>query len=90
MGEESLCFAVYALALAHGVCIAAAGAQDPHYFGGYLCTDHCRKHAGGFVWARQNRVRVPGQFAGPTPSHLVYLRDRMRDWTKDDNGRVIE
>jgi hypothetical protein len=76
------------------VCVVAASAQDAQYFGGYHCTDNCREHADGFVWARQNRVREPGRCAGPTLSHLqgcmVYLRDRMRDWTKDDSGRVIQ
>ena len=71
-----------------------ADAQTPNYFGGYRCTERCQKHAQGFEWARDNRVREPAQCAGPTPSHIqgcmVYLQDRMRDPRKDDNGRLIE
>lgn len=69
-------------------------ASMPRYFGGYKCTDRCRQHAEGFRWARESRVREGRQCEGPSTSHiqgcLVYLRDRMRDATRDDNGGLIE
>lgn len=71
-----------------------AKAQSSRYFGGYRCTAGCLKHAEGFNWAREHRVRELSQCAGPSLSHIqgciVYLRDRMRDSTRDDSGQLIE
>lgn len=69
-------------------------AEEVRYFGGYHCTDHCRKHAAGFQWARESRVLNPKDCGGSTRSHVegcrAYSRDRMRDPTHDDLGHVID
>jgi len=68
---------------------------EARYFGGYHCTDHCKGHAAGFQWARQRRIANPNDCTGgPSQSHIqgcrAYCRDRMRDATKDDDGRPID
>ena len=89
-------------ALATGVLAAATllaslapdRAEEPRYFGGYHCTDQCRKHAVGFLWARQTRILNPQKCSGATPSHVegcrAYSRDRLRDPTHDDLGHRID
>ena len=69
-------------------------AEEARYFGGYHCTDQCRKHAAGFQWARQTRVTNPERCLGATRSHVegcrTYSRDRMRDVGHDELGHPID
>lgn len=75
------------------ITIQSVNADPERYFGGYRCTVRCLKHAEGFEWAREQRIRNPSQCAGPSLSHMqgcfAFLRDRMRDSTKDDSGQPI-
>jgi hypothetical protein len=63
------------------------------YFGGYECTKACQTHAIGFAWARARGVTDPDDCRGPSRSFVegcrAYLRDRLRDFTKDDAGKPV-
>jgi hypothetical protein len=74
-----------------------AGLGEPahaRYFGGYPCTKDCKTHAAGFKWAREHRVTNPDNCSGESRSFIqgcrAYGSDRMRDFSKDDDGAPIE
>jgi hypothetical protein len=64
------------------------------YFGGYRCTEHCQTHSEGYQWARVNRIFKPGDCKGTSRSFIEgcrsFARDRVRDFTKDDDGHPIK
>jgi hypothetical protein len=70
-----------------------SGAASARYFGGYRCINDCKEHAAGFRSAARRRVLTPKDCESNSPSFSegcrVYLRDRMRDPSRDDNGGRI-
>jgi hypothetical protein len=85
---------VWLALVAVAVTTALARSAEARYFGGYHCTDHCKKHAEGFRWARETRTLDPGSRVGVSRSHVegcrVYSRDRMRDPGRDDDGHPTD
>jgi hypothetical protein len=63
------------------------------YFGGYPCTDDCSEHAAGFRWAASQHVRNAEDCLGEPRSFRegcrAYVRNRLRDASRDDDGKPI-
>jgi hypothetical protein len=66
---------------------------DSRHFGGYRCATDCKEAAEGFRWAREHHVTKSEDCLKDPPSFAdgcrVYLRDRLRDPSQDDDGKPI-